>query len=338
MEDKTIYLVTGAAGFLGGEICRQLLRKRNNVRALVLPKDPAEKFLPEEVEIFHGDLSDIVSLEKFFTVPEGCNSIVMHIASIVTVNPDYNQKVIDVNVGGTENIIDLCLRHKECKKLVYCSSTGAIPELPKGEKIVEVDNFDADKVVGCYSQSKALATKAVLDAVKNKGLNACVVHPSGILGPDDFAVGETTQTVIKIISGEMPVGIDGSFNLCDVRDLANGTILAAEKGKSGSCYILGNDEVSFKDFSKLVHREAGCKKIKFFLPLQVANFLAGMLEKKAKKKGEKPLMTTFSVYNLARNNCFDSSKAKTELGYTTRSYTETLRDEIAWLKKEGKIA
>jgi dihydroflavonol-4-reductase len=70
----------------------------------------------------------------------------------------------------------------------------------------------------------------------------------------------------------------------------------------------------------------------------MANFLAGMLEKQAKKKGTKPLMTTFSVYNLARNNCFDSSKAKTELGYTTRSYEETLRDEIAWLKKEGKIA
>ena len=88
----------------------------------------------------------------------------------------------------------------------------------------------------------------------------------------------------------------------------------------------------------MVSKEAGCKKIKVFFPLKMANFLAGLLEKQAKKKGTKPLMTTFSVYNLARNNCFDSSKAKNELGYTTRSYEETLRDEIAWLKKEGKIA
>ena len=288
--NKTIYLVTGAAGFLGGTICRQLVERGEKVRAFVLPNDKAIKFIPSEVEIVEGDLCDIHSLEKLFTVPEGYETIVMHIASIVTVNPDYNQKVMDVNVGGTQNIIDLCLLHKECKKLVYCSSTGAIPELPKGTAIAETYDFDTEKVVGCYSQSKALATKAVLDAVKTQGLNACVVHPSGILGPEDFAIGETTGTVIQIINGEMPAGIDGSFNLCDVRDLANGTILA------------------------------------------------GMLEKQAKKKGTKPLMTTFSVYNLARNNSFDSSKAKNELGYTTRSYEETLRDEIAWLKKEGKIA
>ena len=114
--------------------------------------------------------------------------------------------------------------------------------------------------------------------------------------------------------------------------------MAADKGTAGSCYILGNDEVSFKDFSKLVCEESGCKPVKMFLPLGMANFIAGILEKKAKKKGEKPLMTSFSVYNLARNNVFDSGKARRELGYTTRSYRETIHDEIAWLKAEGKIA
>ena len=212
--------------------------------------------------------------------------------------------MIDVNVGGTQNIIDLCLSHKECRKLVYCSSTGAIPETQKGTAIRETDNFDADKVEGCYSQSKAMATQLVLDAVRDRGLNACVVHPSGIMGPEDYAIGETTGTLIKIINGDMPMGIDGSFNLCDV----------------------------------LVSEESGCKPVKMFLPLGMANFIAGILEKKAKKKGEKPLMTSFSVYNLARNNVFDSSKARRELGYTTRSYRETIHDEIAWLKAEGKIA
>ncbi len=97
----------------------------------------------------------------------------------MTVDPGFNQKVIDVNVGGTQNIIDLCLSHKECRKLVYCSSTGAIPETQKGTAICETDNFDAGKVEGCYSQSKAMATQLVLDAVREKGLNACVVHPAG---------------------------------------------------------------------------------------------------------------------------------------------------------------
>lgn len=333
----TLYLVTGATGFLGSTICRQLIERGDKVRAFVLPNDKAMKHIPKEVEIFEGDLCDINSLEKFFTVPNGMKTIVLHIASVVTVDPTYNQKVIDINVNGTKNIIDLCLSHKECQKLVYCSSTGAIPELPKGKIIKEVNKFDETKVLGCYSQSKALATQAVLDAVKNKGLNACVVHPSGILGPEDFAVGETTSVVIQIINGEMPMGIAGSFNLCDVRDLAKGTILASEKGKAGECYILANEEVSFKDFSRMLEKESKCKKMKMFLPLSVANFIASVMEKQAKKKGTKPLMTTFSVYNLARNNAFDSSKAKRELGYTTRSYEETVRDQVAWLKKEGKL-
>lgn len=335
--NKTIYLVTGAAGFLGGTICRQLIERGNKVRAFVLPNDPAEKYVPGEAEIVRGDLTDMSSLEKLFTIPAGYESIVMHIASIVTVNPDYNQKVMDVNVGGTKNIIELCKKHAECKKLVYCSSTGAIPELPKGNKIVEINHFDADQVLGCYSQSKALATQAVLDAAE-EGLNACVIHPSGILGPEDFAVGETTKVLIQIINGEMPAGIDGSFNLCDVRDLAHGAILAADKGQKGQCYILGNDEVSFRDFARLLSEESGCKRMKTFIPAKLANLIAKFMEKQAKKKGKSPLMTTFAVYNLARNNNFDSSKARKELGYTTRSYRETMHDEIEWLKASGKIA
>lgn len=335
---KTKYLVTGAAGFLGGTVCRQLIDRGDEVRAFVLPNDPAIKFVPDEAEVCVGDLTDRESLERFFAVEDGVETIVLHIASIVTVNPDYNQKVIDVNVGGTENIIDLCLSHSECKKLVYCSSTGAIPEMPKGEVIREVDNFEADDVLGCYSQSKAMASQAVLDAVHDRGLNACIVHPSGIMGPEDFAVGETTGSLIQIINGEMPAGIDGGFNLCDVRDLAAGTIAAADKGKCGECYILGNKEVKFKDFAKMVADEAGVKAPGFYLPIGMANIMAGIMEKRAKRKGTKPVMTKFSVYNLARNNCFDSSKAKRDLGYTTRSYQETIRDEVMWLKKEGKIA
>lgn len=340
LEHK-IYLVTGAAGFLGGTICRQLVAQGKRVRAFVLPGDKARVFIPEGVEICEGDLTDPASLKRFFTAEDGAELYVTHCASIVTVDPDYNAKVIDVNVGGTKNIIDCCLSTPQFRKLVYVSSTGAIPERPRGDKIAEVSHFEPEAmpelVRGCYSQSKALATQLVLDAVRNRGLNACVVHPSGIMGPEDYAVGETTSTMIKIINGEMPMGIDGTFNLCDVRDLAAGCIAAMERGRSGECYILANREVRFKDFAKLVAEEAGCKAPDVFLPCGVANFIAGIVEKNAKKQGKKPLLTTFSVYNLARNNNFDSCKAERELGYHTRSYRETMHDEIAWLKSTGKI-
>ena len=338
MKSNVKYLVTGAAGFLGGTICRQLIERGEDVRAFVLPGDPAMKYVPQEAEIVEGDLTDMASLEKLFTVEDGTETIVLHIASIVTVNPDYSSKVMEVNVDGTRNIIRLCLNHPECKKLVYCSSTGAIPEAAMGKAIKEVRRFDPDEVVGCYSRSKAMASQAVLDAVHEQGLNACIVHPSGIMGPEDYAIGETTGTLIKIIKGEMPAGIDGSFNLCDVRDLAAGTIAAADKGKAGECYILANEPVSFRDFSRMVSDEAGCKKVGMFLPIWAANMMGGMMEKQAKKKGTKPMMTRFSVYNLARNNQFDSTHAIRELGYSTRSYRETIHDEIQWLREAGKIA
>ena len=332
---NTMYLVTGAAGFLGSTICRQLVERGEKVRGFVLPGDKSVKYLPEEVEICEGDVCDVASVRNFFTVPEGTETIVLHIASIVTVKPDYNPLVMDVNVTGTKNIIKLALERPECKKMVYCSSTGAIPEV-KGRKIKEVTYFDEDQVIGCYSRAKAIATQDVMNAIKTQGLNACIVHPSGIMGPEDYAVGETTKTLIDIINGEMPMGMDGTFNLCDVRDLAAGTIAAADKGRKGQCYILGNEPVSFRDFVKMVCDESGCKPIKQFLPLGIAYKLAAFMEKTA-KPGKEPLMTTFSVYNLARNNDFDSSKAREELGYTTRPYADTIRDEIAWLKKEGKI-
>ena len=340
MNSERYYLLTGAAGFLGTNICMQLLDKGCKVRALVLPNDKSVKFIPKEVEVILGDLTDAPSLEPFFTVPEGCTSVIIHCASMVTVNPNYSEKLMDVNVGGTRNIITKVLNHPECEKMVYVSSTGAIPEEPHGIKIREVSKFtpcDPKKVVGAYSQSKAAATQMVLDAVNVMGLKACVVHPSGILGPNDHAIGETTGTLLQIIKGEMPMGMQGSFNLCDVRDLAAGTIAAIDKGRIGECYILANKTVTLKDMCDMLHAECNAKKIKFYLPLDLADKIAAGLEKQAEKTGKMPLMTTFSVYNLARNNEFDYSKAEAELGYTTRSYEETIHDEVQWMIAEGLI-
>lgn len=335
--NNVIYLVTGAAGFLGSNVCAQLLERGEKVRAFVLEGDKAAKYIPEEVEIFYGNLCDKASLEPFFTVDEGIGSVCIHVASMVTVNPYYRKLVLDVNVGGTENIVDMCLEHKECQKLVYVGSTGAIPELSHGQKIKEVKEVNLDEVEGWYSKSKAMATNNVFTAVRERGLKACVVYPTGIMGPNDYAISETASTIIKIIKGDMPIGIDGSFNMVDVRDLAAGCIAAADKGRIGEGYILGNDVIRFKTLSKILVQESGCKPIKFFLPIFIAEMIARRLEKKAAKTGEMPMMTTFSVYNLKRNNQFDYSKAEKELGYTTRPIEVTFKDQIKWLKDNGLI-
>ena len=178
--------------FMGSLICRELLERGEKVRTLVLTGNPAIEYIPSGAEIVEGDICDAASLDRLFAVPEGTETIVIHSAAIVSMTPEFDQKIMDVNVGGTQNIISQCLKHSECKKLVYVSSSGAIPEPPKGTKITETDHFlpiDEKRQVGCYCQSKAIATQYVLNACRDNGLNACVVHPTGIMGP------ETRQSV-----------------------------------------------------------------------------------------------------------------------------------------------
>ena len=123
---STRYLLTGAAGFLGSNICRQLLSRGDAVRAFVLRGDPAVCCIPAGVEIFEGDLCSAEDCARFFAVEEGVQTVCIHCASMVTVNPDYSEKLMAVNVGGTENILAAAKAHPECRKLVYVSSTGAI--------------------------------------------------------------------------------------------------------------------------------------------------------------------------------------------------------------------
>ncbi len=336
--DNRVYLVTGAAGFLGGTIVRQLIEEGKRVRAFVLAGDPAIKYIPQEAEVVEGDLTDIDSLEPLFAVEEDTHTVMLHIASFVSVKPDFDQRLIDINVGGCKNIIDLCLSHPECDKMVYCSSIGAIPETPMGTPISEVDYFDETKVVGWYSKSKAMASQEVLDAVHHRGLNACIVHPSGIMGPGDYAMGDITRTLIDILNGEMPSGVDGTFNIVDVRDLAQGCIAAVDKGRCGECYILANEVIAFRDFANMSIAERGGEPIKVFIPTNVAGVMGSIMEAASKFTGDEPLLTTFNIYNLARNNEFDTSKAREELGYTTRPYEETIHDMVTWLSEQGAFA
>ncbi len=285
---NAIYLVTGAAGFLGSNVCRLLLQQGQRVRGLVLPGDRYAQYVPEGTEVMEGDICRPDSVARFFAVAEATETILIHCASMVTVNPDYNPLLVKVNVEGTENLIWQSLAHKECRKMVYVGSTGAIPEAPHGTAIREVENYDVENVVGWYSRTKAMAAQKVMDAVRKQGLKACIVHPSGILGPNDFSLSTTTHTLLQILNGKMPIGMKGSFNLCDVRDLAQGCISAAEKGRIGESYILGNEEVTLKELCRMLVAESGCRPIRFYLPLGLAARLAKQMEKKAAKKGTAP--------------------------------------------------
>lgn len=335
---RNIYLLTGAAGLLGSNISRQLLEAGNTVRALVLKGDPAARYVPREAQVVFGDLLDRASLEELFAVPEGSEVVVIHCASIVTLNPDPSPKVHAVNVDGTRNIVEMCLRHR-VKKLVYISSTGAIPELPHGQKISEVDHFlPTDGLVGYYSVTKAEATQLVLDAVReHPELDASVVHPSGICGPNDFSYGPVAKFILDYAGGGMKAGIAGTFNSVDVRDLAAGVIACCQKGRRGECYVMSNEMVTMEEMFQIINEAAGLHYHPSVLSPRTAHWAAKLLSLGSHFTGKPALLTDFAIYNLTRNNDFDCSKARRELGFSCRPFAETIRDEVNWLMEIGKI-
>ncbi|MDF2572648.1 MAG: putative nucleoside-diphosphate-sugar epimerase [Sporomusa sp.] len=334
MVRKRIYILTGATGNLGGNISRALISRVETVRVLV--RNPAKAQVPQKVEISTGDVLDLSSLERFFLVEEDTDVYVIHCASVVALEPNYSQVVHDVNITGTQNIIDLCVKYK-VKKLVYISSTGAIPELQGNQPIVEVSRFNPDAVVGYYSKSKAAATQLVLDAVDKYDLDASIVFPTGIFGPYDYGFGLITSNIINIVQGKIPCGVAGTFNCADVRDLAEGVVSCCSKGRKGEGYIMGNQTVTMQDLFDAVAEASGCKRVKLILPAGLAKFLAATAEIISKLTRKQTILTGFIIYNLGRNNNFSSEKAVKELNYRFRPFLETIVDEVLWLREEGMI-
>lgn len=335
---KEIYLVTGATGFLGNNICRLLSANGKHTRALVLNGDRAEKYLPDDTEVFHGDLLDDTSLDRFFKTDENEEVYVIHCASIVWVKVEENPKVHSVNVDGTAKTIDQCVKH-HVKKLIYISSTGAIPELPAGQKIREVDHFwPSEGLIGYYSVSKAEATQLVMDALEQyPELNASIIHPSGICGPYDYTFGSVTTMVRDFVQGKMKMGIEGTFNSVDARDLAAGVIAACKKGRRGECYIMGNEVVTMHDMFTLMNEAAFLSGRSYVLSKGIAYIGVRVLALVSKITGKEPLLSDFNIKMLNRNNEFDSSKAERELGFHCRPFAESIRDTVTWLREEGFI-
>ena len=335
-QTNSVYLVTGIAGNLGSSVAARLLEEGKNVRGLVLKGDPAAARVPKEADVCIGDVTDPESIERFFRTEAGTEAYVIHCAAIVTVNPGFSQKVYDVNVTGTKNILNACVKHK-VKKLVHISSIGAIPELPQGTPIKEVDHFAPDPIVGYYGKTKAIASQAVLDAVREHDLDASLVFPTGICGPDDYAFGPVAGFIIDYCAGKMPAGVAGSFNAVDARDLADAIVACCEKGRKGEGYILGNECVTMHRMFHILSTLTGTKEVKMILPAGAARVAGRLSELGEKITGKPARMTSYAVYNLLRNNEFDCSKAKCELDFHTRSFAESIADTIEWLKRENKI-
>ena len=332
---RKLYLVTGAAGHLGNTVVRMLAEKGEVVRSLVLPEDKNVEVLSGLSAVYRGDVRDKASMEAFFSTDAEVSLTVIHCAGIVTIASKFEQNVYDVNVTGTKHILELCKEHN-VGKFVYVSSVHAIPELPRGELIVETNAFEADKVEGLYAKTKAEATALVLEAAKS-GLNASVVHPSGICGPYDYGRGHLTQLFIDYYRGRLTAGLAGGYDFVDVRDVAAGIIACCSKGRCGECYILSNRYFSIPELLDVFHTVSGRRRVRTILPMWFVRFTAPLAELYYKILRQPPLYTAYSIYTLTSNAGFSHKKADTELGYTVRPFKETVRDTMEWMKEQGRI-
>ncbi|WP_343209344.1 NAD-dependent epimerase/dehydratase family protein [Anaerolentibacter hominis] len=326
-----MYIVTGANGHLGNTIIRLLKREGKSIRGLILPGEKGR--YRGSVTYYTGDVTDKKSLEPLFRGIRGYHTILIHTAGLVDISDEVSDRLYQVNVQGTQNVVDLCKKY-HVSRLVYVSSVHAIPEKDKLQVQKEIDRFSADTVTGGYAKTKAQATQIVLDAAA-EGLNAVVVQPSGILGPYDESGNHLVQMVTDYIQGKLPAGVKGGYDFVDVRDVAAGTLAAAYKGKPGECYILSNRHYDVKEVLNMVKEVNGGRRIPI-LPMWMARAGTPFLEWYAKRRKQRPLYTRYSLYTLKSNDRFSHDKATRDLNYRPRDMYETIQDTVKWMKRKKK--
>jgi dihydroflavonol-4-reductase len=331
---RRIYIVTGAGGYLGGQVVLRLLAEGRFVRAFLLPdeKCPASEApaAAGHLTVVRGNVCKPETIGELFADGEGAEFIVIHCAGLVSIATRKDDRVYAVNVGGTSNIIAACLKYG-ARRLVYVSSVHALPELPHGCLQAEVDSFSPRKLIGDYARTKAIASQLVLDA-SMKGLDAVIVHPAGLIGPGGLSSGNMTNLISIFLRGRLPAAVKGGFDFVDVRDVAAGITAAAEHGKKGECYILGNRFIPLRELFDTLSEVSGRRKVRLFLPISLAKAFAPIQEVYCRLLHKPLLFTGYSLYAISQNSLYSSEKARRELGYSTRELRDTLRDMVNWAR------
>lgn len=327
--EKHLSVVTGANGYLGYALVHALAERGEDVRLAMLFDCTEFDHLGFEKCI--GNITDPDYLEKTFAGAE----TVYHVAGIVDITGERDELVWKVNFEGTKNVVAAC---KKCgvKNLVYVSSVDCVPVSDDMEKIVEPTSFDPDRIVGAYGKSKAAASQFVMDA-NDETLKTVVVQPSCCIGPNDIYGTNSVCTMIELyLKGLFPVTLTfGGYNFVDVRDVADGMIAAAEKGRGGECYYLCGERLSVEEFIGALAKINGKKPPKIGLGKKTMLRLCPAIAVFFKLMKLPPVVTPFSLNKICENCNFSYEKAAADLGYAPMSAYESLRDTVAWIKEKN---
>jgi nucleoside-diphosphate-sugar epimerase len=320
-------LVTGATGHIGNVLVRKLISQGHDVRVLTLPGDNIRPLEGLNVERAEGDVTDLDSLLPAFDSVK----VVFHLAGIISIMPGQDELLYKVNVEGTRKVVKACLK-MDVKRLIFTSSVHALNEPPHGTTIDETCSFKPQYSRGGYDRTKAQASLAVLKGVK-KGLDAVIVCPSGVIGPCDYNVSQMGQLILNYLNKDMKIYIDGAYDFVDVRDVAQGLILACKNGKTGESYILSGEKITVKNLLCLLENTTGIKAPSFKIPYWLANVAGKITPLYYRNRKTKPLFTSYSAEVLVSNCDINNNKAKMELGYNSRPLKESIQDSVEWFRK-----
>ncbi|MFX0065947.1 MAG: NAD-dependent epimerase/dehydratase family protein [Candidatus Hermodarchaeota archaeon] len=314
-------VVTGASGHIGANLVRTLLAEDRDVKGIVRTDTRALKGL--KIEIVKTDIRDLDMLIRGF---EGAK-IVYHLAAVISITGPQGGLVHDVNVNGVRNVVSACL---ECgvKRLVHFSSVHAFQQQPLDEPIVESRALVGEEAIA-YDRSKALGLLEVMKGVE-KGLNAVIIHPSGVIGPYDFKPSRMGTVLLDLFHQKFRALVNGGFNWVDVRDVVNGAIAIEKKGRTGENFILSGHWVSFKELADIVGEVTGKKIPHWISPMWLARFGAPIAQKIAELKRKDPLFTSESLLALRANHKMSHAKATKEIDYSPRPIRITIKDTYKW--------
>lgn len=321
-------LVTGATGHLGIVLIKKLIEKyQEKIKVLTLPDDDLEVLKDFDLEIITGDICDQSTLKTAFQDID----TVYHLAGKISIK-DYDPTLKRINYIGTKNIIKFCFDYN-IKRLIYISTVHVF-DPDSTNTVTEKTSIIPEKLRGEYSRTKALATLEVKKAAQ-KGLNAVIIYPSGIIGPYDYRLSAVSRMIIDHFSGKLFCSVQGSYDFVDVRDLAEGIVKVATKGKKGEGYILSGIDISIDDIFKIIDniKKPLFKTLK--LPLWMAKIGVPFSYSYNKMIGCENILTRYALYTLNSDITFSNLKAKKELNFKTRPIEKTIEDTVIWLKDQG---
>lgn len=323
-------LVTGGSGYIGSAVVRELLEGGEKVKVLV--RGTVNRNLDGlDVECVTGDITDFHSINDAL---RGCDRV-FHLAAKYAIWLPDPKNIYWVNVQGTKNVLEACLQ-KKIKKVVYTSSVAALGAHGKERPADESARFNLWHTRDHYYLSKFRAEQTALD-YHRRGLPVVIVNPTNPCGAHDIAPTPNGRLIIDIIKGKLPGYVDGGINVSDIGDTAKGHTLAMEKGKPGEKYVLGNTNVSIKEYFDLIARIGGGKSPSIKIPRPVAVF-SGYLYQGLAEITRKPPVTTAAWVRVGSEYSFwDSSKAVNELGMPQTPIRESIQNAIDWFRENGYL-